>query len=143
MPVVINRSSPGGSGTPPDKNGGKAKAASKSAAKPAAKPAPKGKKAASSGGSLLEDTRVRIGGLIGLIVVAILVVLFSMGYFSGQAPPPVNAPESTPGKAGPAGGSPGPRTGLGARAGAPIPGEPGDDSEGPGAGARLPKGSGP
>lgn len=136
MPVVINRSSPSGGGSQPDKNGGKKSSA---AAKPVAK-----KKAKGADSSPFDDPRIKIGALAGLIVIAILVVLFSMGYFSGSTPAPVTAPP--PGPAGAAGGTagtgPGARSGPGVRPGAPIPGNPGDDTDAAEGGARLPKGSG-
>jgi hypothetical protein len=137
VPVVINRSTPGGGANGPDnKNAGKPK--------PASKPAAKGKKAKAGGDSLFDDQRVKIGALVGLIVIAVVVVLFSMGIIGGSEPaPPVTAPAPTisvPANQGAGAANRAP--GLGGP-GTPVPGAPGDQPGGatPG-GAQLPAGSG-
>jgi hypothetical protein len=136
VPVVINRSTPGGGANGPDKNGGnKPKAASK--------PAAKSKKAKAGGDSLFDDQRVRIGALVGLIVIAIVVVLFSMGFFNGSEPAPVTAPApTTNGAANPGAGAANRAPGMGGP-GMPVPGNPGELHNGgaPG-GAQLPAGRG-
>jgi hypothetical protein len=137
VPVVINRSTPGGSSNGPDKNSG-------SKPKPAPKAAAKSKKANAGGDSLFDDQRVKIGALVGLIVIALVVVLFSMGYIGGSEPaPPVTAP---PPKAGvttaPGTGAASRGPGMGSL-GTPVPGAPGEQHNDSPGGAQLPAGSGP
>ena len=130
MPVVINRSGPNGSSKRPDNSG----------AKPASPSPPKGgkpKKAASA--SIFEDQRVRIAALGGLIVIAILAALFSMGYFSGEpatkptvAPAPTTKGASTTGADGGGSGAAGlRRPGPGMGPGGPNPDASGDDTASP------------
>jgi hypothetical protein len=60
-------------------------------------------------------------------VIAIVVVMFSMGFFSGEPAPNITAPPPTT-NARPANGQP--SRGPGAGAGLPVPGNPGQDASG-------------